>query len=369
MARVRRVIDDGAAFYEQLLAERGVDLVRLPARFTGANELEAGDLRVAFRQALIATGARPRRLELPGADRVPTLTSDDLLAAGWTTLPGHLVSVGAGAVSLEFAQAYRRLGAEVTIVQRGSHLAHGEDEELGDLLKAYLEEEGVAVLTGSAVERLELVDGRPAVLCAGGNRVVGDAILAAVGREPVVDGLGLDEVGIAYDPTGVTTDAHLRTTLSNVFAVGDANGEMLFTHVATYEAPIAIANMLDGAAEEPDYRTMPRAIFTDPVLASVGLTEQQAREAGHDVEVRRSDVGTRGKARAIGDRRGRVKFVLDARTGVILGVGILAHDGADLLPGPQVAMNAPGGTLAPLLATVHTHPTLSEAVKVAARGS
>lgn len=369
MARVRRVIDDGAGFYERLLAERDVDLVRVAARFRSAHELEAGDMRVGFRHALIATGARPRRLEVPGANAVPTLTSDDLLAAGWDTLPGHLVSVGAGAVSLEFAQAYRRLGADVTIVQRGEHLAHGEDEELGDLLKAYLEEEGIAVLTGSAVERLELVDGRPAVLCAGGNRVVGDAVLTAVGRDPVVDGLGLDEVGIAYDASGVATDAHLRTTLPHVFAVGDANGEMLFTHVATYEAPLAIANMLDGTELQPDYRVMPRAIFTDPVLASVGLTERQAREAGHEVEVRRSDVGTRGKARAIGDRRGRVKFVLDARTGVILGVGILARDGADLLPGPQVAMNAPGGTLAPLLATVHTHPTISEAVKVAARGA
>ena len=153
-----------------------------------------------------------------------------------------------------------------------------------------------------------------------------------------------------------------------MYSVGDANGGMMFTHVATYEAPYAIANMLDPTDVEPDYRTMPRATFTDPVLAAVGLTESQARAAGHDVEIRRSDIGTRGKARAIGDRRGRVKFVLEARTGVILGVGILARDGADLLPGPQVAMNAPGGTLAPLLATVHTHPTISEAVKVAARG-
>jgi pyruvate/2-oxoglutarate dehydrogenase complex dihydrolipoamide dehydrogenase (E3) component len=303
-----------------------------------------------------------------GADTVPTVTSDDLLSAEWTEQPGHLVCVGAGAVSLEFAQAYRRLGSAVTIVQRGEHLAHGEDEELGDLLKAYLEEEGVRVLTGSPVERLELVDGRPAVLCAGGNRVVGDAILTAVGRAPVVDGLGLDDLGIDYDRTGIRTDRHLRTAIPHIFAVGDAHGRMLFTHVATYEAPLAIANMLDGGEQEPDYRTMPRAIFTDPVFASAGLTESQAREAGYEVEVRRSDVGTRGKARAIGDRRGRVKFVLDARTGVILGVGILARDGADLLPGPQVAMNAPGGTLAPLLATVHTHPTISEAVKVAARG-
>ncbi len=255
------------------------------------------------------------------------------------------------------------------MVQRGEHLAHGEDEELGDLLKAYLEEEGIAVLTGSAVERFELVDGRPAVACAGGNRVVGDVILTAVGRASNVEGLGLEELGISTDgrPDPDRADA-CAPSVPSIWAAGDAHGEMLFTHVATYEAPTAVANMLDGTEVVPDYRTMPRAIFTDPVLASAGLTERQAREAGYEVEVRRSDVGTRGKARAIGDRRGRVKFVLDARTGVILGVGILAHDGADLLPGPQVAMNAPGGTLAPLLATVHTHPTISEAVKVAARG-
>ena len=366
MARVRRIIDEGTDYYERLLAERGVDLVRLPARFVGANELEAGDLRVRFSHALIATGARPRALDVPGADEVPTVTSDDLMHV--TELPGHFVCVGAGAVSLEFAQAYCRLGAEVTVVQRGPHLAHGEDEELGDLLKASFEEEGIRVLTGADVVRLELIDGRPAVDCADGSRVVGDQILLAVGREPVVDGLGLENVGIDYDVAGIRTDRHLRTTLPHVYSVGDVRGGMMFTHVATYEAPYAIANMLDGAELEPDYRTMPRAIFTDPVLAAVGLTEAEARATGHDVEIRRSDVGTRGKARAIGDRRGRVKFVLDAVTGVILGVGILARDGADLLPGPQVAMNAPGGTLAPLLATVHTHPTIAEAVKVAARG-
>ena len=193
-------------------------------------------------------------------------------------------------------------------------------------------------------------------------------MLLAVGRAPVVDGLGLDDVGIAHGSRGVVTDRHLRTSLPHVYSVGDANGGMMFTHVATYEAPYAIANMLDPTDVEPDYRTMPRA--TSPTLSSPRSGSRRARRApaGYDVEIRRSDVGTRGKARAIGDRRGRVKFVLEARTGVILGVGILARDGADLLPGPQVAMNAPGGTLAPLLATVHTHPTISEAVKVAARG-
>lgn len=366
MARVRRIIDEGSRHYEHLLAERGVELVRTPARFVSDHELEAGDVRIAFAHALLATGSRPRRLDVPGADDVPWVTSDDLLEA--TDLPEHLVSVGAGAVSLEFAQAYRRLGARVTIVQRGEHLAGSEDEELGDLLKGYLEEEGVEVLTASEVESLELVDGRPAVGCVGGTRVVGDTLLMAVGREPVVDGLGLEDVGIAFGELGVVVDDHLRTTLPNVWSVGDVVGGMMFTHVATYQAPLAVANMLDGASEVAEYRTMPRAIFTDPVLAAAGLTEREARLEGYDVEIRRSDVGTRGKARAIGDRRGRVKFVLERGTGTILGVGILARDGADLLPGPLVAMNAPGGTLAPLLAAVHVHPTISEAVKVAARG-
>ena len=168
---------------------------------------------------------------------------------------------------------------------------------------------------------------------------------AARGRPgAVVDGLGLEQAGIAHDEAGVVVDEHLRTTVPHVFSVGDVVGGMMFTHVATYQAPQAIANMLDGEARQPDYRTMPRATFTDPVLAAVGLTEDAAREAGYDVEVRRSDVGARGKARAIGDRRGRVKFVLDRATGAILGVGIPARDGADLSPGPQVAMNAPGGT-------------------------
>jgi len=133
------------------------------------------------------------------------------------------------------------------------------------------------------------------------------------------------------------------------------------------EAPIAIANMLDGARLKPDYRTMPRTTFTSPELAGVGLSEDDALAAGYEVEVRRFDVGKLGKARALGERRGRIKFVLDVRTGAILGAHVLSLHGGDLLPGPMVAMNAPGGTLEPLLATTHPHPTLSEAIKVAAR--
>jgi pyruvate/2-oxoglutarate dehydrogenase complex dihydrolipoamide dehydrogenase (E3) component len=366
MVRIRRVIDDGVAFYErQIGKDDGVTLFRGAARFGGENMLECNGDRIEFRRALIASGAGPRVPDIPGLDRVPFVTSDDLLRE--TELPGHLVCLGAGAVSLEFAQVYRRLGAEVTIIQRGPRLASVEEPELTQLLRRYMEDEGIRVLTDARVERVELDGGRPSVVLAGGERVTGDRLLLGVGRVPVVDGLGLEEVGIESRPTGIQVDEKLRTTLPHVYAIGDAIGGWMFTHVSTYEAPIAVANMLDGAASRPDYRVIPRAIFTSPELAGVGLTEEQAAAGGYEVEVRRYDIGKTGKARALGDRRGRVKFVLDARSGEILGTHILARHGADLLPGPMVAMHAPGGTLAPLLETIHAHPTLSEAVKVAAR--
>jgi pyruvate/2-oxoglutarate dehydrogenase complex dihydrolipoamide dehydrogenase (E3) component len=366
MARVRRVIDDGVSFYEhQVERDDGVTLFRGDARFVDEHRLETSDEQVEFRHALIATGARPRVPAIPGLDQVPFAISDDLLHA--RELPQHLVCLGAGAVSLEFAQVYRRLGAEVTIVQRGPRLATLEDPELSNLLRRYLEEEGIRVITGATIERVELIGESPSVVLAGGELVSGDKLLLGLGRAPVVDGLGLEQVGIAARAAGSEVDETLRTALPHVYAIGDAIGGWMFTHVSTYEAPLAVANMLDGAGIRPDYRVVPRAIFTSPELAGVGLTEEQAVAGGYEVEVRRFDVGKTGKARALGDRRGRIKFVLDARSGEILGTHILARHGADLLPGPMVAVNAPARTLAPLLETIHAHPTLSEAVKIAAR--
>jgi pyruvate/2-oxoglutarate dehydrogenase complex dihydrolipoamide dehydrogenase (E3) component len=366
MARVQRVIDEGVSFYEHLIErDDGVTLFRGHARFVDEHRIECGGQTIEFERALIATGARPRVPDLPGLDRVPFATSDDLLRA--RQLPRNLVCVGAGAVALEFAQIYRRLGAEVTVIQRGPHVATLEDAELAGLLRRYLEDEGVRVLTGTQLERFELDRGSPSVVLTDGRRIVCDRLLLGLGRLPAVSDLGLDAVGVEARPTGIVVDEHLRTAAPHVYAIGDAIGGLMFTHVSTYEAPIAVANMLDDDRIRPDYRTMPRAIFTAPELAGAGLSEQQADAAGYEVSVRRFDVGKGGKSRALGDRRGRIKFVLDTTTGEILGAHILARHGADLLPAALVAMNAPTRTLEPLLATTFPHPTLSEAVKIAAR--
>ena len=360
------MIDEGVSFYEQQIGrDDGVALFRGQARFVDEHRIECDGQTVEFAHALIATGARPRVPDLPGLDRVPFATSDDLLRA--RELPRHLVCVGAGAVALEFAQIYRRLGAEVTVIQRGPQIATLEDVELAGLLRRYLEEEGVCVMTGAQLERFELDGGSPCVVLADGRRIVGDRLLLGLGRVPAAGDLGLDAVGVEARPTGIVVDEHLRTAAAHVYAIGDAIGGLMFTHVATYEAPIAVANMLDGAGIRPDYRAMPRAIFTAPELAGAGLSEAQALAAGREVVVKRFDVGKSGKSRALGDRRGRVKFVLDAASDEVLGAHVLAPHGADLLPPALVAMNTSERTLSSLLATTFPHPTLSEAVKIAAR--
>ncbi|MGI9659837.1 MAG: dihydrolipoyl dehydrogenase family protein [Gaiellaceae bacterium] len=366
MARVRRVIDDGTAWVEeQIDADPDIDLYREQAVFTSPTTLTAGDASIEFRHALLAPGADPAALPVAGTDSTRVVTSDDLLKA--TTLPEHLVVIGAGAVGLEFAQAYSRLGARVTVLHRGEHIAKSEDPELADLLAEYLREEGIDVRTGAGVERIEEREPGVAVHTSDGGVVEGDRVLIAAGRAPALPGLELAAAGVETANGLVQVDDELRTSASHIYAIGDSTGGLMFTHVATYEAPMAVANMLEGSSRKPDYRVIPRAIFTAPELAGVGLTEPEAIESGHDVEIRRHDVGKIGKARAIGDRRGRVKFVVDATSGELLGAHILARHGADLLPGSMVAMNAPNRDLGPLLATIHPHPTLSEAVKIAAR--
>lgn len=339
MARVQGVSDEGVAFYEhQIAKDEGITLLRGWARFSGEHTIDCEGETVEFEQALIATGARPRLPDLPGLADVPFVTSDDLLRI--RELPHHLICLGAGAVALEFAQTYRRFGARVTVVLCGQRLARGEEPELAKLLHGYLEEAGVTVLTGAQIERAETVGGQLSLVLADGTRGGGDLLLVATGREPVVDGLGLEELGIGTGPKGVAVDEHLRSALPNVYAIGDAIDGWMSTHVSTYEAPIAVTNMLGGAGLRSDYRVVPGAIFTDPELADVGLSEEQALAAGYEVRVRRYDLGRGGKSRALGDRRGRVKLVLDAGRGRILGAHILARRGADLLSGPMVRSTA-----------------------------
>jgi pyruvate/2-oxoglutarate dehydrogenase complex dihydrolipoamide dehydrogenase (E3) component len=266
---------------------------------------------------------------------------------------------------------YARFGTRVTMVGRNERIASGEDPELSDLLAEYLREEGIEVLTGATVRRVE-EDGTDLVIVAdvgGAERSIStEALLVATGRAGNTNSLNLTAAGLTADDRGfLAVNEQLQTAQPHIWAIGDVKGGRMFTHVATYDGPIAALNALEGTGKTVDYRVVPRVLFSDPTLASVGLSEDEARELGHDVAVGR--VAAKGaRAAAIGDTRGLLKAVVDRPTGEILGFHVLAHDGDTLIHEPVAAMSGRGG-IERISKSIHAHPTLSEMVKAAARAA
>jgi mercuric reductase len=355
MTRVQRVIDDGRAFYERLLAENDVLRVRGHARFrAGALTVgdEDGETELRDVPTVLAVGARPWIAPIIGIESAAFLTSDDLLHLH--DLPASLVICGAGPIACEFAQALNRLGVEVTMVLRSDAPLRGEEPEACVTLLRVLRAEGVRVVTAARAIGARDVPGGTELYWIGGSATA-EALLVATGREPRVDESDPAEAGIALLDGGARVDAHLATTARGIWALGDAIGgdhrRFQFTHVATHEGPQVAENALRGAHHEPLYAGMPRVTFTDPEVAAVGLTEAEARERGIK----------------LGETEGFVKVVIDGASGKLVGATIMAAHAGDMLASLTMPLHTRDGDLGPLLATTFAHPTLSEAVKVAVR--
>ena len=371
MARVRRVIDDGRRFYEQLLAQNDVMVVRGHARFRGdalSVSDEDGDTVLRGVPTVLAVGARPWIAPVKGIESASYVTSDDLLQR--TDLPASLVIGGAGPIACEFAQALNRLGVAVTMVLRSDSPLRGEEPEARETLLRVLRHEGVRVVTGVREAGARDVPGGTELHWIGGSATA-EALLVATGREPTVGDTDPAEAGIALLDGGALVDPHLETTAPGVWALGDAIGgdhrRFQFTHVATHEGPQVAENALRSAHHEPNYTAMPRVTFTDPEVASVGLTEAEARERGIRTHTRVKPIRELGKARALGDTEGFVKVVIDGASGKLAGATIMATHAGDMLASLTTPLHTRSGDLGPLLATTFAHPTLSEAVKVAVR--
>ncbi len=349
--------------------KKAIDFMRGEARFLTEHELDTGDGRLTFEKAIVATGARRVVPAIPGFEEVKPLTNRSALDL--SDLPSSMVIVGGGYVGIEFAQMYGRFGTRVTLLGRNAHLAPSEDPELSELLAGYLRDEGIDVHTSAPVTALRK-DGQASVVSA----TVGeeqrefraDSVLVAAGRVGNTDQLDLAAAGVVRAAMGfVTVDGQLTTSQPNIWAIGDVKGGWMFTHVATYDGPIAALNAVKGVGRSVDYRVVPRVIFSDPALAAVGLTEPEAREQGYDVAV--GSVAAEGaRPLAIGDRRGRLKAVVNQADGEILGFHILAPHGDDLLHEAVAAMHE-HGTIERIGKSIHAHPTLSELVKTAARAA
>ena len=344
----------------------GVKVIQAAARFTGPRTIEAGAHTIAARRFVLATGSSPFVPPIDGLDAVPFLTNETIFELD--TLPRHLMVIGGGPIGIEMAQAHRHLGAQVTVLEMASIMPR-DDPELVDILRARLAADGVDIREGvrvTGVERTE--DGLAVAFDNDGSagRVEGSHLLIAAGRRVNVDGLGLDEAGIAYTGKGVQVDARLRTTNRRVFAVGDVTGGYQFTHVAGHHAGVVIRNALLRLPARTDMRAVPWVTYTAPELAQVGLSEAEAGAQGLAVRILRHPYADNDRARTEAETDGLIKVVATPR-GRILGAGIVGAHAGELIHtwvlalGRRMKLSAVANMIAP-------YPTLGEINKRAAGG-
>lgn len=334
---------------------------------------DGGSQRLTARTIVIATGARPFVPDLPGLEQTSYVTSDTLWDK-FSTLdeaPKKLVVLGGGPIGSELAQAFARLGSNVTQIQRGERLMKKEDADVSKLAEQVLTESGVEILTSHQAVRCELREGRKFIIVeAAADKaqiaIEYDELICAVGRSARLEGYGLEELGIETDRT-LQTDEYLQTLYPNIYAAGDVVGPYQFTHVASHQAWFASVNALFGHLKKfkVDYRVIPWTTFIDPEVARVGLNEQQAIDKGIDYEVTRYDFEDLDRARTESANFGFIKVITPKGKDKILGVTIVAEHAGDLLPEFVLAMKH-GLGLNKILGTIHMYPTWAEANKYAA---
>ncbi|TAL34939.1 MAG: FAD-containing oxidoreductase [Phenylobacterium sp.] len=342
---------------------KGCQLIRGQARFVGPHEIEVDGQRLTAPQIFINVGGRALVPDMPGVHDVATLNNTSILEL--ETVPRHLVVVGGSYIGLEFAQMHRRLGAEVTVVEKGPRLVAREDPEVSDAIRAILEGEGITVRTNAAcISFKPHADGvEVGVDCTSGEpSVVGSHVLLAVGRRPNTDDLGLEAAGIAADARGyIQVDDQLRTNVEGVWALGDCNGKGAFTHTAWNDYEIVAANLLDDDPRRVSDRIDAYALYIDPPLGRCGMTETAARAAGHNVRIGKRPMSRVGRAVEKGETQGFMKVVVDADTDAILGAAILGVEGDEAIHTilDTMAAKQPYTTLQ---RTMHVHPTVSELI-------
>lgn len=359
---VRAVIEEIAPVESQERFEGlGCTVVRAFARFTGPREVQAGDTTIRARRFVIATGSHALVPPILGVDTVPYLTNETIFDL--RERPQHLIVIGGGPIGVEMAQAHRRLGCEVTVIE-GAKVLGREDPELASVIIDALRAEGIRLVEGQPVVRLAGQAGAVEVTLGDGQQVKGSHLLIAVGRKVALDGMNLEAAGVAYTPKGVTVDAGLRSSNRRVYAIGDAAGGLQFTHVAAWHAGIVIRQAILGLPAKADSRALPRATYTDPELAQVGLTEAEARAAhGDALTVVRAGFSHNDRAQAESKTKGLIKVMIVK--GRPVGASIVGPQAGELIGlwalaiSARMKMSAITGMVAP-------YPTLGEVSKRAA---
>lgn len=353
---------------EQRITEtEGIDLLRGEARFTAADTLSvecaSGSLDITAPIVVLNVGARPAPPRLPGLDKTPALDSTSIQALD--VAPDHLIVLGGGYIGLEFGQMFRRFGSEVTVVQRGPQLLGREDSDVAEAVAGILRDDEIEVrLNTDAIsvaaaphDRVRLTVRGPE----GEETLEGSHLLTAVGRTPNSDRLGLKEAGVETDSRGyIRVNHRLATSVPGIYAIGDVTGGPAFTHVSYDDFRVLRTNLIEGGDASTEGRLVPYTVFIDPQLGRVGMTESEARTAGHAVRIARLPMDQVARALEVSEPRGLLKAVVDGGSDRILGFAALGIEGGEVMAMAQIAMMGHLPYTA-LRDGMFSHPTLAEA--------
>ena len=347
--------------WRELLGER-YETIQGEASFVGARTVRVEGRELTADRILVATGSRTAVPPIPGIEDVDWL--DHISALELERVPRSLLVVGAGPVGLEFAQIFARFGSRVTIVNHGPQVAARADAEAASELQAALEQEGIEVVLDAGIDAFRRDDDELVATVAGRELRVTDVILAS-GRRGNTESLSLETAAVETDRGLVVVDDRQRTSAAGIWAAGDVAVGPMFTPTAQYQARVAVADMFETGEKHADYAFLPTAIFTDPELGAVGLTESEARAGGHDVDVVKHPLKAVTRAQYVGGEHGLFKVVFDRATRRVVGVHVVARGASDIVGSLAVALQL-GATVDDLALVHHVYPSYSEGVKAAA---
>lgn len=347
---------------ENLVPGHGGEIVKEEAVLTGTNTIQAGGEEYQADQIILAAGSVPASIPIPGADKDGVMNSDGVLAL--ETCPESVVIIGGGVIGVEFATLFADLGKKVTIVEMMPSILYGNDPDICRAMTEIMADKGIKIYTDAKVLAIE--DGLTVKFEKAGEEgtAQGQIVIMAAGRKPATANLGLDAAGVVSERGFVIVDDELRTNIPNIFAIGDITGKQQLAHVATAQGVVAAHNAA-GEHRKMRYDAVPGCIYSAPEIATVGLTEEKAKEAGYRVKTGRFNVSGNGRSLAINCQDGFAKLVTDADTGKILGCHLLAPHATEMIG--EVTLAIQNGLDAEQVGeTIHAHPTVSEIIMEAA---
>ncbi|HQI16394.1 MAG TPA: dihydrolipoyl dehydrogenase [Bacillota bacterium] len=358
---------------ENILKSEGVKVINGSGRFTGKNEIEVvnknGEKEILFfDKAVVATGSRPARIPIPGMDLDGVVSSTEALS--FEKIPESLCIVGGGIIGAELANVYSNLGSKVVIVEMLPDIIANMDKDIAACLELQLETDGVRIMKGAMVEKIEK-GGRWLKVSIdtvyGKEYLEAEKVLVAVGRSPVTDNLGLDEIGVKLNKNFIAVDKNFRTSNPDIYAIGDVKGGAMLAHIASAEG-IYVSEHIMGKHSDIDFRTVPYCVYTKPQLAAVGITEKDASARGYKVKTGIFPFYANSKALITGETNGMAKLVLDSETDEILGLHLAGGQAVEMIGEGALAIRLEA-TVDEILTTIHAHPTLSEAIQEAAHAA